>query len=97
MKGYEYVHYMTLKEWQKFAINYNNFKREPCEESTLKAFLMSDYIGFNQFINRSFAWAFTPERRSYWKEISRRKQPLTNSIEKVLLPGEKKTRTKRKK
>jgi len=78
MKGYEYVHYMTLKEWKQWAENVSLYRK--------KELLKGEHNCFWQFIGRSFSWKASEQRHNYWCKIANRTQPLTNSTKKVKIP-----------
>jgi hypothetical protein len=79
MKGYEYVHYMTLKEWKKWEENVRN---QDGKEG-IKRWLNEDYTSFNSFIANSFTWRIASPDSAYWVKICNRTAPLTDSKEKV--------------
>jgi hypothetical protein len=83
MKGYEYVHYMTLEEWKKWEENVISIRHK----KRIKFLLNDNYSSFNYFISRSFVWFSSNENYIYWLEISKRIAPLADYREKVKLPN----------
>ncbi len=88
MKGYEYVHYMTLEEWKLWADNYDSvFDSHIFEakyrEKTIKEYLLINFDDFETFMDFSFSYKNSPQGFDYWCPISERKCPISNSVEKV--------------
>ncbi len=73
MKGKDYVHYMTLKEWKQWEDNVNTLSSS---YSTCEALLNKEYDDFWSFVADGFQWGKAPEGHDYWSEISQRTKPL---------------------
>ena len=84
MKGYEYVHYMTLKEWKQWEENFRNDGINKQYDVSIKRFLKEEFFEFYRFIAWSFVGQETPQGRDYWKIISERTKPLTQCKEKII-------------
>lgn len=76
---YKYPHTdkMNLKEWKKFANNFNlwfaNTNFYGVKFSSIKEFLLHySKDDFGTIIVEAFSWEKTPEGYDYWKKISHR-------------------------
>lgn len=71
-EDFKYTYYMTLEEWKKWKVNFDNHYKG---EINTKDILDSDR-NFERIINSSFVLSKTPEGREYWTEISLRTKPV---------------------
>lgn len=72
-KDFKYTHYMTLKEWEEWEVNFTKHYKGT---DISKDYMLDNERNFERIISASFLWKSTPQGFDYWNKISQRTKPV---------------------